>query len=52
MGTVTKGNVFEDLGFSAEESELMALQVFLGEQIRNEDGVGSAVAFITQFLGA
>ena len=34
MATVTKGNVFEDIGFSAEEAERMALQVFLGEQIR------------------
>jgi predicted XRE-type DNA-binding protein len=34
MKHVTKGIVFEDLGFSPEESERMALQVFLGEQIR------------------
>jgi len=34
MTTVTKGNVFEDLGFAPEEAEKMALQVFLGEQIR------------------
>lgn len=34
MKHVTKGNVFEDLGFSPEDSERMALQVFLGEQIR------------------
>lgn len=34
MKHVTKGSVFEDLGFSPEESERMALQVFLGEQIR------------------
>ena len=34
MTTVTKGNVFKDLGFSVEEAERMALQVFLGEQIR------------------
>ena len=34
MTSVTRGNVFEDLGFSPEEAEKMALQVFLGEQIR------------------
>ena len=34
MADVTRGNVFEDLGFSPEEAERMALQVFLGEQIR------------------
>lgn len=34
MTSVTRGNVFEDLGFSPEEAERMALQVFLGEQIR------------------
>ena len=34
MTNVTRGNVFEDLGFSPEEAERMALQVFLGEQIR------------------
>lgn len=34
MSNVTKGNVFEDLGFPPEEAERMALQVFLGEQIR------------------
>ena len=34
MSHVTRGNVFEDLGFSAEESERLALQVFLSEQIR------------------
>ncbi len=34
MKHVTKGNVFEDLGFSPEDSERMALQVFLSEQIR------------------
>ena len=34
MKHVTKGNVFEDLGFTPEEAERMALQVFLGEQIR------------------
>ncbi len=34
MGNVTRGNVFEDLGFSSEESERLALQVFLSEQIR------------------
>ena len=50
MSTVTKGNVFEDLGFSAEESEHMAMQVFLGEQIRtfirkNELTQAKAAAF-------
>lgn len=34
MTDVTKGNVFEDLGFSREESEKLALQVFLAEQVR------------------
>ena len=34
MANVTRGNVFEDLGFSAEEAERLALQVFLTEQIR------------------
>ena len=34
MTSVTRGNVFEDLGFSPEEAERMALQVFLGEQVR------------------
>lgn len=34
MASVTRGNVFEDLGFSPEEAERMALQVFLSEQIR------------------
>ena len=34
MTNVTRGNVFEDLGFSPEEAERMALRVFLGEQIR------------------
>ncbi len=34
MTSVTRGNVFEDLGFSPEEAERMALLVFLGEQIR------------------
>lgn len=34
MAKVTRGNVFEDLGFSREESEKLALQVFLGEQVR------------------
>ncbi len=34
MTSITRGNVFEDLGFSPEEAERMALQVFLGEQIR------------------
>ncbi len=34
MSRMTGGNVFEDLGFSREEAERMALQVFLGEQIR------------------
>lgn len=34
MKHVTKGIVFEDLGFSPEDSERMALQVFLGEQLR------------------
>ena len=50
MSKVTSGNVFEDLGFSAEEAELMALQVFLGEQIRkfvqkNELTQSKAAAF-------
>ena len=35
MAEVTKGNVFEGLGFSPEEAERLALRVFLGEQIRN-----------------
>ena len=34
MASMTRGNVFEDLGFPQEEAERMALQVFLGEQIR------------------
>jgi len=34
MRNVTRGNVFEDLGFSPDEAERMALQVFLSEQIR------------------
>ena len=34
MASIKRGNVFEDLGFSPEEAERMALQVFLGEQIR------------------
>jgi len=34
MTSITRGNVFEDLGFSPEDAERMALQVFLGEQIR------------------
>jgi len=34
VAKVTRGNVFEDLGFSPEEAERLALQVFLGEQIR------------------
>ena len=34
MANVTRGNVFEDLGFSAEEAQRLALQVFLSEQIR------------------
>ena len=34
MTSVTRGNVFEDLGFSPQEAERMALQVFLGEQVR------------------
>jgi predicted XRE-type DNA-binding protein len=34
MASITRGNVFEDLGFSPEDAERMALQVFLGEQIR------------------
>lgn len=34
MAKLTRGNVFEDLGFSPEEAERLALQVFLGEQIR------------------
>ena len=34
MASVTRGNVFKELGFSPEEAERMALQVFLGEQVR------------------
>jgi predicted XRE-type DNA-binding protein len=34
MTSVTRGNVFKELGFSPEDAERMALQVFLGEQIR------------------
>lgn len=34
MAHVTKGNVFEDLGFGKEEAERLALQVYLSEQIR------------------
>lgn len=34
MATITRGNVFEALGFPPEEAERLALQVFLGEQIR------------------
>jgi len=34
MTSITRGNVFEDLGFSPEDAERMALQIFLGEQIR------------------
>lgn len=34
MGHVTRGNVFEDLGFSPEEAERLALQVYLSDQIR------------------
>ena len=34
MAKLTRGNVFEDLGFAPEEAERLALQVFLGEQIR------------------
>jgi predicted XRE-type DNA-binding protein len=50
MSTVTKGNVFEDIGFSPEEAERLALQVFLGEQIRtfvlrNELTQAKAAAF-------
>ena len=50
MTSITKGNVFEDLGFSPEEAEKMALQVFLGEQIRafinrNKLGQEKAAAF-------
>lgn len=50
MTGITRGNVFEDLGFSPEEAERMALQVFLGEQIRifinrNELGQAKAAAF-------
>lgn len=47
MSKVTKGNVFEELGFSPEEAEKMALRVFLGEQIRtfiNRNGLGQAKA--------
>ena len=50
MTSITRGNVFEDLGFSPEEAERMALQVFLGEQIRtfinrNKLGQARAAAF-------
>jgi len=50
MANVTRGNVFEDLGFAPEEAERMALQVFLGEQIRafikrNKLNQASAAAF-------
>ena len=50
MTNVTRGNVFEDLGFSPEEAERMALQVFLGEQLRafikrNKLTQASAAAF-------
>ena len=50
MTNVTRGNVFEDLGFSPEEAERMALQVFLGEQLRafikrNKLSQASAAAF-------
>ena len=50
MGTVTKGNVFEDLGFAPEEAERLALRVFLGEQIRvfiqrNKMNQGAAAAY-------
>ena len=50
MAHVTRGSVFEDLGFSPQEAERMALQVFLGEQIRtfikrNKLDQGSAAAF-------
>jgi predicted XRE-type DNA-binding protein len=50
MTSVTRGNVFEDLGFSPEEAERMALQVFLGEQLRafikrNKLSQASAAAF-------
>lgn len=34
MTNVTRGNVFKDLGFSPEEAERLALQVFFSEQIR------------------
>lgn len=34
MEHVTKGIVFEDVGYSPEESERRALQIFLDEQIR------------------
>lgn len=34
VNNVTTGNIFEDLGFSREESAHLALKVFLGEQIR------------------
>ncbi len=34
MAKVTRGKVFEDLGFSPEEAERLALRVFLSEQIR------------------
>ena len=50
MTNVTRGNAFEDLGFSPEEAERMALQVFLGEQLRafikrNKLSQASAAAF-------
>lgn len=34
MGHITKGNVFEDLGFSREESAELALKVDLASEIR------------------
>ena len=49
MASITRGNVFEDLGFSPEEAERMALQVFLGEQIRtfiNRNKLGQAKAAV------
>lgn len=54
MTMISRGNVFEDLGFSPEDAEKMALRVFLGEQIRtfidrnNLDQVKAAAFFGVQ----
>ncbi|KAA9130531.1 XRE family transcriptional regulator [Marinihelvus fidelis] len=34
VNSLTTGKVFEDLGFTREESAHLALKVFLGEQVR------------------